>query len=112
MVLGVRDVAEKSSIEAALVKRAMHSINRRGILRDFKTAMLQSVPDALSKPSVGNSQINLGLASRFGLPRLSHRGNRLCGHTVLVQRFVLRVAVLCRDGMGESNMMAAIGGGG
>lgn len=111
MVLGVHAVAENSAIEAALAKWAMYSIIRRGLLRGFKTAMLQLVWDALSKPSVGNNQINLGLASRFGLPHLSHRRNRLCGHTVLLQRFVLRVAVLCRDGMGESNMMAAVGGG-
>lgn len=111
MALRVRAVTENSAIEAALAKRAMYSISRRGIPCGFKTAMLQPVPEALSKPSVGNSQINLGSASRFGLPRLSHRGKRLCGHTVLIQRFVVRVAVLCRDGMGESNMMPAMGGG-
>lgn len=65
MVLGVGVVAENSAIEAPLAKRAPYGIDRREILRGFETVMLQPVPNASGKPSVGNSQIILALEPAF-----------------------------------------------
>ncbi|KAJ5817291.1 hypothetical protein N7447_009524 [Penicillium robsamsonii] len=112
MVLGVGVVAENSSIEAALAKKAMYGVDEREMLRGFETAMLQPVPAIGKTPSLGNSQIILGLEPTFLAAAIRESGSTDAAYWYPDARFgSLRTTVddMSKQGSsGDNNMAAAM----